>query len=192
MLKDNAVEAAALDRRLRADTLSALHAGEGDERALKSFLEDHRQTGDGSALANLSRRPTADNMHEWCFFQTAWQLVLKRSGKWQRKADSMQKDVLLFHFAELKKRYYALLDSDDPRVVTKAIGNGRRSQRPMSTFFWDILKTAHSMSNEQVDRLALRMLGDFHTLSRNPGGRHRVVGSAKSKAKAKAQPKASA
>ena len=98
---------------------------------------------------------------------------MKRSKKWTSKAELYKKDVLQFHYLELKQLYYELVDSLDYRVVRKEHHSGMQCQLPLCKWIWSIMRQAYRLSGKELDMLVLNVLGDFRKLSLNPTGRHR-------------------
>ena len=129
----------------------------------------------GSTLANLSTVPNADNVGEFTFFEAAWEVIMRRSRRvWNKKPKQFRHDVLAWHYLELKRKYYQLVDENDARVVRHCSKTPPfRYQVLLGAWLWSIMRIAHQMSSPELERLALRIIGDFKKLSLNPTGQHR-------------------
>ena len=173
VLQGNRTELSRLDSLLRPNTLSSLAAEVmSDDAGLVSRLHMERDKSSGSSLANLSSRPTRDNLHEWVFFSAAWSIMLKGVPLWASKPAAAQTDVLQWHYVQLKQKYVSLLELGDGRVVSRG-EDGSARQRPMSIWMWSSLAAFHHLSPSQRATVARTMLGDFKKLSLNPTCIHR-------------------
>ena len=171
LLQQNAQEVNRIDRLLKTSTLEMLASTDGDDQALHDALHANRPLGAGSTLANLSMRPSRENVHEWDQFKAAFEVVLKRAPFW-KKLKRAHEDILKWHMAQIQKRYYELVDQKDDRVM-RMVGTWRQ-QRLLSHFIWDILTTMHNLPTNRLDDVARTMIGDYKRLSLNPTATHRI------------------
>ena len=203
-LDRNAAEVARIDAMLHPQTLSSL-ANKPDvehQHALTEALDfqlhastldnsggpsEARPLAEGSTLANLSNKPTQENVQEWIHFFRAWSVVLGKVNAWKKKDSTLKQDILEWHYLELRSKYYKLVDSRDPRVVRNLQGPHRKfvTYMSMSRWFWSILQQAHDLQAPQLQNLALQVIGDYKKASLNPSGAHRRPGKGKGKGKGK-------
>ena len=123
----NVAEVERLDAFVHPRTLARLAHQDAvaDEQALATSVHQrlHASTlpggGEGSALANLASKPTPENVDEWRHFSRAWGVVLEKARPWAIKQELYRRDVLMWHFLELRGKYYQLLGAKDSRVLRR-------------------------------------------------------------------------
>ena len=106
---------------------------------------------------------------------------LARLGKaliWKSMGAALAKDILMWHYLELRSKYYKLVDCKDPRVLHNIPGSQHcfLCHMPMSRWFWTILQQSHQLPAKQLQSLALDVIGDYKRASLNPSGGHRSSG----------------